>query len=154
MTIYEVSLSAGVTLTILTICGILGKFLWEIINLKVANKYKDYMSREQLSALVHSVMKTGNVITSPELIAFCERAQGSCPRSADYNSLEASLKTFTDTIKEVVNEQKILRQHTLPKEYTSLHAFETTIGRIERTMSESTGRVEASVARIEARLDK
>jgi hypothetical protein len=153
MPISEIASAIAITVGMLTVCGIIGKFLWEIINLKVSSKYRDYMTREQLKVLIAEVLKEQDVVTSQSLARFCEQAQRGCPRNSDYSSLSTTLKQFSETMETVVQEQKVLRQQTLPKEYPSMGYFKETVERIEKTMSESSTRVEATVSQIHKRLD-
>jgi hypothetical protein len=154
VTLYELSLSVAIMIAAVTICGIIGKLLWSIIDLRVSSKYKDYMTIPQMRELMIEVLKTQNVVTMESLLAFCTKAQGTCPKGNEVTTITSSFAAFAGTMKEVVAEQKKLRQEILPKDYPSMHLFEQTVERIERTIAESTGRIEGMVAKIEVRLNE
>lgn len=129
----------------LTIAGILTKAAWTLIDLKWKAQSKD-------------------VITETDLRDFCMKAQISCPKAIEMIKFNADIRSQTEsisisqrqiaeTLKEVVYEQKILRQITLPEKYISVPTFNAAIGRIERSMENAVADLKGYVEKIEERIN-
>jgi hypothetical protein len=114
----------------LTIGGIIIKAFWTYIELR---------------------FKSGTI---KQMEDFCREHQELCPKINDMTLFSSNQTTISNTLKEVVNEQKKLRQETLPDKYVSRSDFNGTIGRIEKNIADAVAQFNTTTTSIFARINE
>jgi hypothetical protein len=137
MTIFEISATVAIVTMTLTMFSLIGKFLWNLISLKMTAKYKDYLPREQIEEMMSKVIKEQSVITMEMLTNFCNRMQQCCPKVAESKDFGKNLSNISLSLNKAMEEQKKLREETLPEKYTPIAYFKETVERIENSVDKA-----------------
>ena len=107
--------TGGMVVGVITICSIFVKLLFTFIDMKFKSPKEGIVNLEDIQE-------------------FCKSAQLNCPKILGIAKLDANMETVANTLKEVVEEQKKLRQETLPEKYVGMPLFNDSVKRIERSV--------------------
>lgn len=130
----------GVLFTAVMLGGIGFKVLWTFIEVKYKLGNKDFLTADEIDRRREKYCHD-NFIAKTDfqtfLQTFCSQHQASCPKVTDMTLFSDNMRTLAETMKEVVTEQKKLRQEILPEKYVRKEDFNATVERIEKSVEEA-----------------
>ena len=137
-------ISGSIISIVLGVCGFIFKRILSQIDILQKN-----METMQEKSMLY--------VTKDDISKICTKNQNQCPKVLDLSgivrNITSSLGRFTEITKDIITDQKILRQDILPIKYVNMDYFKDTIGRIEKNLFETTKEMRETAQRIFDKVD-
>lgn len=141
ISLQQVSYAVSIIIGTITLCSLVVKIGFKVIDMKFA------VSKAETKA------DESKFVMWDDLKKFCNESQTRCPSANELGKISQAITGQTKVLDQVVNEQKILRQNTLPFGYVNKDDFNGAINRIEQAVREATTEMKTSTKEINDKLD-